>query len=65
MGGGGGWRIEGGGGVYGGCGGCRVVVMNVPQLKRILCHFPGESEIKVVEGRGRCGRRCCEIGCFV
>lgn len=52
-------------GVYGGCGGCRVVVMNVLQLKRILCHFPGEREIKVVEGEGRCGRRCCEIGCVV
>lgn len=56
---GGGWRV------HRGCGGCRVVVMNVLRLKRILCHFPGERGIKVVEGRGRCGRRCCEIGCVV
>lgn len=53
------------GGLHRGCGGCRVVVMNVLRLKRILCHFPGEREIKVVEGRGRRGRRCCEIGCVV
>lgn len=58
-------RGLGGGGARGGCGGCRVVVMNVLQLKRILCHFPGEREIKVVAGERRCGRRCWEIGCVV
>lgn len=41
------------------------VVMNVLKVKRILCHFPGERKIKVVEERGRCVRGCCEIGCVV
>ncbi len=63
-----GWREGGGGGLYGGCGGCRVVVMNVLQLKRILCHFPGEREIKVVEGEREMweemlrNRMCCVDG---
>lgn len=40
--------------------------MNVLQLKRILCHFPGErGKERWWRGRWRCGRRCCEIGCVV
>lgn len=38
------------GGLCGGCRGCRVFVKNILQLKRILCHFLGEREIKVVQG---------------
>lgn len=61
-------RGLGGGGARGGCGGCRVVVMNVLQLKRILCHFPGEREIKVVAGEREMweemlgNRMCCVDG---